>query len=167
SHSDVGECTFTLNNRDGKYSPRNPRSPLYGKIGRNTPMQLRLIENGTTYILFTGEISSWPQRWNTPGTDVWVPVTASGILRRLGAGAAPLESTLRRRIPSDPNLVAYWPFEEEEGDSNQAMSPIQGVIPAQVRGFEFGQLDTLPGSKALPALTANAGLTAQLPVWPA
>lgn len=31
--------TFTLENRDGKYSPRNPRSELYGVIGRNTPVR--------------------------------------------------------------------------------------------------------------------------------
>jgi hypothetical protein len=34
---DVSSLGFTLKNGDGKYSPRNPSSPLYGKIGRNTP----------------------------------------------------------------------------------------------------------------------------------
>lgn len=29
-----------LNNREGKYSPRNPRSPYYGLIGRNTPLRV-------------------------------------------------------------------------------------------------------------------------------
>lgn len=28
---------FRVRNGDGKYNPRNPSSPLYGKIGRNTP----------------------------------------------------------------------------------------------------------------------------------
>ena len=31
-----GSCTLTLNNLDGRYSPRNPLSPYYGVIGRNT-----------------------------------------------------------------------------------------------------------------------------------
>jgi hypothetical protein len=30
----------TINNRDGTYSPRNPMSPLYGLIGRNTPARV-------------------------------------------------------------------------------------------------------------------------------
>jgi hypothetical protein len=42
SHVDTSSCTFRLNNTDGKYSPRNPNSPLYGKIGRNTPIRVRL-----------------------------------------------------------------------------------------------------------------------------
>lgn len=33
-------CQFTLNNRLGKYSPRNPMSPYYNKIGRNTPCRV-------------------------------------------------------------------------------------------------------------------------------
>lgn len=40
--AEPGECSVTLDNRDGTYSPRNPLSPLYGKIGRNTPFRLRV-----------------------------------------------------------------------------------------------------------------------------
>jgi len=162
SRSDVGEMTFMLNNRDGKYSPRNPTSEYFGKIGRNTYCQLRVVENATTYLLFTGEISAWPQRWNTPGTDVWVPITVSGILRRLGSGSSALESTLRRRIPSDTNILAYWPF-EDESDTTTVASPIPGAVNAQVTGFQFAQQDELPGSKPLPVLSASARLNAQVP----
>jgi hypothetical protein len=37
-----GKARVRINNRDGTYSPRNPRSPLYGRIGRNTPFQVRV-----------------------------------------------------------------------------------------------------------------------------
>lgn len=37
--TEAGELSLTLNNRDGKYTPRNPVSPLYGLIGRNTPIR--------------------------------------------------------------------------------------------------------------------------------
>ncbi|WP_436772073.1 hypothetical protein [Yinghuangia sp. YIM S09857] len=43
---DPGRCSFVLNNRHGTYSPRNPMSPLYGLIGRNTPV--RVTAAGTT-----------------------------------------------------------------------------------------------------------------------
>ncbi|URM90424.1 hypothetical protein LUW75_10915 [Streptomyces sp. MRC013] len=33
-------CSLVLNNRLGTYSPRNPRSPYAGKIGRNTPIRV-------------------------------------------------------------------------------------------------------------------------------
>lgn len=40
SACDPGKLTFKINNRDGRYSPRNPLSPYYGLIGRNTPVRL-------------------------------------------------------------------------------------------------------------------------------
>ena len=33
-------CNLTVNNRQGKYSPRNPLSPYFRKIGRNTPLRV-------------------------------------------------------------------------------------------------------------------------------
>ncbi|MFD0344003.1 hypothetical protein ACFVH0_35955 [Streptomyces sp. NPDC127117] len=37
NRTDPSVATATLDNRHGRYSPRNPLSPLFGKIGRNTP----------------------------------------------------------------------------------------------------------------------------------
>jgi hypothetical protein len=42
STSDVSSMSFTVTNSDGKYSPRNPESPLYGLVGRNTPARARV-----------------------------------------------------------------------------------------------------------------------------
>ncbi|MFJ4837182.1 hypothetical protein [Streptomyces sp. NPDC088746] len=105
---------------------------------------------------FHGEISSWPIRWGTGGHDVYVTVEASGILRRLGQGASPLQSTLRRRIPSDPNLLAYWPLEEGK-TATRAYSPLAGVTPMAASGLDYEQVDTLAGSSPLPALDSTMG----------
>ncbi|MFK4096732.1 hypothetical protein [Streptomyces anthocyanicus] len=40
SEAEPTTCTCDLGNRDNRYSPRNPMSPLYGKIGRNTPFRM-------------------------------------------------------------------------------------------------------------------------------
>lgn len=40
--ADPSEMQFRVRNPTGKYSPRNPVSPLYGKVGRNTPVRARL-----------------------------------------------------------------------------------------------------------------------------
>lgn len=49
SSVDPSSCTLTLNNRGGKYSPRNPNSPYYGKIGRNTPIRVSVAQ-GDPYL---------------------------------------------------------------------------------------------------------------------
>jgi hypothetical protein len=56
TNNSVGTCTFTLNNRDGRWSNRNPLSPHFGLIGRNVQVRnglelgessLRLIDANT------------------------------------------------------------------------------------------------------------------------
>ncbi|MGW9249759.1 hypothetical protein [Streptomyces badius] len=110
---------------------------------------------------FHGEISAWPSRWDVSGADVWVPIEAAGIRRRLGQGQKALDSTLRRRIPAFAPL-AYWPCEDEDG-ATQAYSPIEGVAPLAVTGWRFGQDSTLAGSSALPAVDAGARMVGTVP----
>lgn len=112
-------------------------------------------------IRFTGEIPSWPARWDVSGKDVHVPIEAAGILRRLGQGAKALESTLRRRIPSF-NPVAYWPM-EEGANATRCYSPIPGVRPLKVSGFDMANDDSLAGSKPLPSVKGGALLSGTVP----
>ncbi|MFF1744744.1 hypothetical protein [Streptomyces mirabilis] len=109
---------------------------------------------------FVGEVSSWPSRWDVSGKDVRVPVEASGILRRLGQGAKPLASTLRRRIPSYAPL-AYWPM-EEGNQASQAYSPIDGVTPLTLTRATWASANTLPSSSPLPVLASNGGALATM-----
>lgn len=122
--------------------------------------------NGTAKIRrrsdrFVGEISSWPPRWDVSGKDRWTAVEAAGVLRRYGRPGSPLDSTLRRRIPSGAPL-AYWPM-EEGALATQAYSPLPGVAPMTVAGLTFASADTLPGSSALPVLGQSASLQAPVP----
>ncbi|MEU9285961.1 hypothetical protein AB0D57_14855 [Streptomyces sp. NPDC048275] len=110
---------------------------------------------------FTGAISSWPSRWDVSGKDVYVPVEAGGITRRLGQGAKELASTLRRRIPTFSPL-AYWPLEEGK-NATQCYSPIDGVPPLKVSGFDMAATDTLAGSNPLPVIRADSSLSGSVP----
>lgn len=56
SQPDPTKCTLTLNNRHGKYSPRNPYSPYYGVLGRNTPLRVTIPEADAGSALV---LSSW------------------------------------------------------------------------------------------------------------
>lgn len=113
------QLTLTLNNRDGRFSPKNTGGAYYPYIGRNT--QLRCSVNttsssGTTYsgFRFWGEVSSWPPQWDPSGSDVYVQITCGGILRRYIQGNN-LGSALRRfyLLKTDATApVSYWPCEE-------------------------------------------------------
>lgn len=107
-----GHLAFTLDNRDGKYAPRNPLSPFYGSIGRNTPVRVTL-DNGT-FTRFRGEISGLPPRWDASHTDNYIQVDASGILRRLGQGEQPISNALRDWIEFRDTLMAYYPMIGDE-----------------------------------------------------
>lgn len=109
---ETSTCTLTLNNRDGRFSPRNPLSPYYGVLGRNTPIRVSLPDLAAAdEKRFTGEVSAWPQKWDTTGTDVYVTIECAGILRRLGQGVAPKTATYKDYILST-NPYGYWPLDE-------------------------------------------------------
>lgn len=110
---------------------------------------------------FTGEVSSWPPQWETGGQDVTTPITATGIIQRLGQRKAPLQSTLRRRIPSGTPL-AYWAMEDGSG-ATQAASPIAGVRPMQATGLTWASDSSLAGSAPLPQLSPPSSILGRAP----
>lgn len=63
---------------------------------------------------FLGEVTSWPPRWDTSGNDVYTPIQAAGVLRRLGQGEEAIQSAMRRECgsPARTSIVAYWPCED-------------------------------------------------------
>jgi hypothetical protein len=80
------------------------------------------IRDSLTYPRFYGEVSDWPQEWThveltscpptgTPFNDAGVPMTAQGILRRLGQGQTPLKSAVERYSVLT-NAWIYWPLND-------------------------------------------------------
>ncbi|MFD5297225.1 hypothetical protein ACFWJU_18700 [Streptomyces mutabilis] len=105
--------------------------------------------------LFVGEVSEWPQHWTPDGADAWVPLVASGILRRMGQGRKALGSALRRRIPSF-GPMAYWPMEEGEA-ATKAYSPLPGGDSLNFTNVQWAGDDSLLSSSPLPTVNAVEG----------
>ena len=104
-----------------------------------------------------GEISEWPARWDISDADVWVPVDAQGILRRLNQGDYPIRSLLRRYIPS-LFPVAYWSFEETgTTGARRAVTAVAGGQSLRIGGFKFGEDGDVPGSDDLPMVLESTG----------
>jgi hypothetical protein len=90
--AEPSHCEVTLDNRSGKYSARNPSSPYYGLIGRNTPMRVRVPSSEPCYLLMTGCQESHAYTADHSSLDIvndldvrvdlephtWRPVSAGG-----------------------------------------------------------------------------------------
>ncbi|MFJ8081960.1 hypothetical protein ACIQ6Y_15250 [Streptomyces sp. NPDC096205] len=56
--ADPSRCSLVLNNRSGKYSPRNPLSPYYGQIGRNTRIRVSVLA-GSQFLRLPGATTDY------------------------------------------------------------------------------------------------------------
>ncbi|TYK47149.1 hypothetical protein [Actinomadura decatromicini] len=100
---------------------------------------------------FHGEVSTWPQKWSLGGHQITTPIEGSGVKRRLGQGRAAVQSTLRRSIPQEKGLVAYWPMEDAGGQFASAMI---GAGPLRVTrdGIDYASDSDFVGSAPIPRM---------------
>lgn len=119
---------------------------------------------------FTGEVSEWPSRWDLSGRNVWVPVEASGILRRLNQGTKALRSPIFRNL-SRYNPTSYLPLEDGT-DSTAPTNAVAGGRPGVVTEVNFSSDDSLPGASTsvkleftASALSMRCGTAAGQTAW--
>lgn len=113
-------------------------------------------------VRFVGELSAFPQKWDTSGSDVWSPVVAAGPLRRLLQGSA-LRSSLYRALSRDSDILAYWPMEDEES-ATAISSATSGTKPIPLSSsVVLATSSVFDCSDPLPKL-GTSPLTATLPV---
>src|SRR5215472_2738795 len=168
TRTNPGRCTFELNNRDGRFSPNNPLSPLYGRIGRNQQIRVSVPSGNAPVYRFWGEVTAWPQMWDPTGTDVWVPMDAAGVLRRLGQGGRGIGSamyvSLAAAVPTN-TVVAYWPCEDAAGATSVG-SAVSGVAPMTVTGNPvFAGNSDFVCSLSLPTLGTTGKFAGLVPTY--
>lgn len=114
---DPGTATFLLDNRDGRFSPRNPLGPYYGQIGRNTPVRIS-VNQGLTYLDLPGGTT----RATTPDNATVsitgdIDVRADYYLDDWASDANPTELAGKYSSPGQHSwlftvwqglLLAYW-----------------------------------------------------------
>lgn len=91
-------CNLTLNNRDGRYSPRNPTGPYYGSIGRNTPLRVAIR---TAKDAFARTVSNgWGSAdvggaWSTFGLGGSILASQWNVASGVGTISVPVADALR------------------------------------------------------------------------
>lgn len=90
-------CSLTLKNDAGKYSPRNPLSPYYGLLGRNTPIRVgigRVVDDfGRTVVDGWGTTSDSLEQWT-----LWALGGATAANFDVGSGVGTILTNGFRQI---------------------------------------------------------------------
>lgn len=162
SQMQTTRCTFTLDNRDHRFSPFNPNGDYYGYLGRNTEVRMTKQETG---VRFHGELSSYTFGTDRSGNDLIVDVECAGLLRRLEQGETPTKSPLHREVSlADPAPLAYWPCEEPEG-AVRFSSPIAGVSPLRIKSGTsvLSSYEGFKCSEPIPQVGAAQWRSEQIP----
>jgi len=167
--------TLTLNNRDGRFSPKNQGGVYFPFLTRNTQLRVSLnptSQTGQVYngYRYWGEVSIWPPSWDVTGNDVYCQITVNGVLRRLQQSSK-IGSALYRyynRLSGNLVPIAYWPCQDASG-STSFSTPIPGVSPGTWTGTPSLAADSgFGGSDPIPQLngsvwTLNTGSTGSPP----
>lgn len=102
---------------------------------------------------FWGETSNLPQRWDSTGTDVFVPVQAGDLLQRLQSGRKPLRSPIYRNLSR--YTLDQWNTCEDGGDATTlgAAAGNAGTISET----SFVSDTDFPGADGVLSFTADTG----------
>lgn len=165
----AASLTLTLNNRDGRFTPKLSTGAYFPNITRNTQIRVFLSATsgtGLTYsgFRFYGEVTEWPPSWDPSGREVHVDVAASGIWRRMSQLQTTLGSAFRRFIvngAASTTLRSYWPMEDSQGSGY--ITPY-GSVAGTGNGFQqflggqtglsFASSNDFRGSDGIPVLNA-------------
>jgi hypothetical protein len=82
-----GSASLSLDNRAGRWNPRNPASDLFGLIGRNTPVRISMRPGHTS-----GDTSDASDDFSTPVADSWGIPDVGPAWHEYGAGGTVLTS---------------------------------------------------------------------------
>lgn len=120
-------------------------------------------------IRFIGEVSTWPVKWDQGEDDLYVPVTASGILRRLQANTPPLRSVLRRSIPGiGPQLRAYWPMEDQASATSLAfgLTDLTGTLAMSLtNGPNLSSYGGFAAADDVPTFSNGSSARGRVPTY--
>jgi hypothetical protein len=160
--SNPAQLTVALTNTDGDYS-LGGRSRWWPYVRRNTPVRVRIDpdDGGGGRVVFWGGADGWTPGWQD-GPRGRVPVvtlSASGALRRLAQGDAPVRSAYRRASTASSAVVAYWPMEEGVASAYAPSVKGGGSMLIDVGAPDWAADSTFFCSDKLPKLK-NARMTA-------
>lgn len=166
-------CTYAVKNPDGRWTARNPYGIYFPNLRQDTPTWVVIELGGIEYTQFMGFINGFSPTIDLSSGKSIVQIEAYGrrkVLERKSTATVSLSrSPMSRGISSQPYApvrtqpIRYWPF-EDEANSRQAAEYFGGpaIIPSRAASWAASNTG-IPGSSALPSLSAGTTIAASVP----
>lgn len=154
-----GEGAYTMDNTALGTNIQFQRS----SIGTPATTKMYFYDVTINSFPFIGTVPEWPPRWDQSGNDATVPLKATGVLRRLQSGKAPLRSPFQSYIEGR-KPAALWMLEDESG-ADLAASSTTGVKGATFYDSSPGGWDGTPlgGTKSQFSVNPTTTIAGTLP----
>lgn len=104
----AGAAMFTLNNRDGRFTPGNTSGAYYPNVKLRRPVQFRDADGDP---IWTGYVEEWGEGWNN-GKQSFVRVRAADLMARLANRTLGAMMTEEQTYDAP---VLYFPLNDSEG----------------------------------------------------
>lgn len=178
SQVDAGSMNLTLDNRDGRFSPKNAAGEYFGRLRRNTPCRLGVVSGydnfGRSATDQWGTADSG-NSWNVSGTaGEWQVDGAKGTIN-ISSGNAARVAVLAQATALDVDVTmtaipvvtatgasyGLGPIVRRTDSSNQVYATIEfntaGTITTKIRSAVAGVTTELGSINPVPSLTYSAG----------
>lgn len=140
-----GTMTVTLSNRDRRFDPLHSAGPYFGDLKPRKQIRVRAVWSATSYTVFTGWVTGWPQSYADGGVDATTTiecVDALAWLAEAGLDYDPLVEFIVGRAA----VATYMEFDS----SNNWLDHLGNVSATLTSGAAaFGPpLDPLSGDRS-------------------
>lgn len=158
SDTTPSQCSLTLINDDGRFTPGNSSSPYYPNVTPGVRVRVSESVAGTTYYRFDGYVDSW-ETTIAPGTrQALCAVSATDILARMGLDQPLRAAVIEEMLLDSP--TSLYPLTEDStassaGDltgKNAAAVAVDSKYGAGT--LTFGAACTVAGVAAAAAFTS-------------
>lgn len=135
-------CPLKIDNKDGRYSPRNPVSPYFGLIGRNTPVRVWLPD-GPHFL----DLDGTPGAYASTPDDAALDITGDLDIR--------VEAETSWFAPGAHTLIGKW---DPAGDQRSYLMRLQDGALYLTGSRDGTSAQSFFLSRPLPALPPRAAL---------
>ena len=145
SDPQVGTCTLTVDNSDGRWSEKNPNGAWFGQIRKGCWLRVdNLPPSGIVSTRFVGFIQQLPVQWTGRYSQVQISASDQFVLLQ---NAKPYGTAIFQEWMSDPSagqyIAGYWPLDEPQGatyvsDTSGNAAPGQDALSVRSYGVNSG-----------------------------